>query len=91
MEEEASAWAGRCGGAARAAALLQRPTVFQKVGKAREEALRGNGVSTRGFVRVKLRGRGRNFSSPKRLGVNIMSCWEGGFPHLSKNKDLEDI
>ena len=20
-----------------------------------------------------------------------MSCWRGGFPHLSKNKDLEDI
>ncbi|XP_066392707.1 uncharacterized protein [Miscanthus floridulus] len=46
----------------------------QKVGKAREEGLRGNGVSERGFVRVKLRGRGRNLPSPKRLGVNIRSC-----------------
>jgi len=38
-----------------------------------------NGVSERGFVRVKLRGRGRNFPSPKRLGVNIRSCWRGFF------------
>ena len=35
-----------------------------------------NGVSARGFVRVKLRGRGRNFPSPKRLGVNIRSLLE---------------
>ena len=56
----------------------------QKVGKAREEGLRGNGVSVRGFVRLKLRERGMNFSSPKRLGVNIKSCWRGVFLYLSK-------
>ena len=38
----------------------------QKVGKARE-GLRGNGVSMRGFVRVKLRGRRMNLLSLKRL------------------------
>jgi len=45
-----------------------------------------HGVSARDFVRVKLRGRGRNFPSPKRLGVNIRSCWRGFFPHLSKKQ-----
>ena len=39
------------------------------------------------FVCVKLRGRGRNFPSPKRLGVNIKSCWRGFFPIFLKNKD----
>ena len=39
--------------------------------------------STRGFVRVKLRGRGRNFPSPKRLGV----VGEGFFPVFLKIKD----
>ena len=33
-----------------------------------------HGVSARGFARVKLCRRGINFSTPKRLGVNIMSC-----------------
>jgi len=36
-------------------------------------------ASARGFVRVKLRGRGRNFPSSKRLGVNIRSCWRWFF------------
>ena len=44
---------------------------------------RGNGVSTRGFVLVKLRERGRNFPSPKRSGVNIRSCWREVFSNLS--------
>ena len=46
------------------------------------------GVSARGFVRVKLRGRGRNFSSPKILGVNIRSYWRGFFSYLSKKPGL---
>jgi hypothetical protein len=54
----------------------------------REEGLRGNVVSARGFVRVKLRGRGRNFPSPKRLGVNIRSCWRWFILHLSKKQGL---
>jgi len=46
-----------------------------------------HGVSARGFVRVKLRGRGRNFPSPKRLGVNISSCWRVFFLIFLKNMD----
>jgi hypothetical protein len=48
---------------------------------------RGKGNSAHGFVRVKLRRRGRNFPSSKRLGVSIRSCWRGVFSIFLKNED----